>query len=111
MRAIPICLLPHTVLLKKPAHQSIWGSVIGDESVILTRVRLEGCVKRSAGGAVCGTEAAGVLYYDCRNSAPKNVVFSVGDLIEFGGREYAVTAVEWLCGKNGAPHHAEIRLV
>lgn len=104
MTAIPVFLLPHRAVLQKPVREGIWGSGECGQTVALSKVRVE--LKKARGSAVRG----GTLYFDCRNSLPRNVVFEVGDVLTFEGEEYAVTAVQWFCGSRSQPHHAEISL-
>lgn len=111
MTAIPTFLLPHSVLLRRPVSGSVWGPDSPQQAALLTRVRVELKTSAVSSGVVGGTRAAGTLYYDCRHSRPADVSFQVGDVVEFLGREYAVSAVRWLCGRGARPHHAELTLV
>ncbi len=47
-----------------------------------------------------------VMYYDCVNSYPEDVVFSAGQLLEYCGEEYELVKSELFAGEE--PHHYRI---
>ena len=110
MRAIPKSLLIHTVTLHKKINKDKWGKGELDQGTELTCVRMEpsGKIVRDKNNAEI--QLVATLFYDCKNSRPKDVVFKVDDLIAFNGVMHRVEVVEPLYD-NKRLHHYELGLV
>lgn len=110
MRAIPKSLLIHTVTLHKKINKDKWGKGELDQGTELTYVRMEpsGKIVRDKNNAEI--QLVATLFYDCKNSRPKDVVFKVDDLIAFNGVMHRVEVVEPLYDDKRL-HHYELGLV
>lgn len=110
MRPIPKSLLIHTATLHKKINKDKWGKGELDQGVGLTYVRLEpsGKIVRDKNNAEI--QLVATLFYDCKNSRPKDVVFKVDDLIAFNGVMHRVEVVEPLYDDKRL-HHYELGLV
>jgi len=60
-----------------------------------------------------GKEIVGnaMMFYDYKNSLPKELTFAKQDLIVFNGKTYEIVDIDVLRGNNNTPHHYEIMLV
>ena len=122
MRPIPKNLLIHSVTLSKTAEEDRWGNRMEQMETILTHVRMEPSKKmvRDKNNAdksapmsrspppfafrysICAQTAfliqfcisGGIFFYDCTNSRPKGVNFSVDDGIIFNGQRHKIQDVE-----------------
>jgi len=97
-------------MLHKIKSRERWGKEELDPGVELTGVRLEpsGRIVRDKNNAEVQLEA--VLFYDCRNSRPRDVVLEVDDIVVFQGQKFSVQTAEPLYdGKR--LHHYEMGLV
>lgn len=110
MRPIPKSLLIHTVTLHKKINKDKWGKGALDQGVELSNVRMEpsGKIVRDKNNAEI--QLVAILFYDCKNSRPKDVVFKVDDLIAFNGVMHRVEVVEPLYDDKRL-HHYELGLV
>lgn len=55
-------------------------------------------------------QLAATLFYDCRNSRPKDIRFEEDDIIIFNGQKHSVQTVEPLYDGNRL-HHMEMGLI
>ena len=110
MRPIPKSLLIHAVTLHKKINKDKWGIGELDKGTELTYVRMEpsGKIVRDKNNAEI--QLAAILFYDCKNSDPKSVMFETDDLIEFNGVMHRVEVVEPLYDDKRL-HHYELGLV
>lgn len=110
MRPIPRSLLIHTVALHKKIEEDRWGKGELDGGIELTNVRMEpsGKIVRNKNNAEIQLTAT--LFYDCKNSRPKDVVFKVDDLIAFNDVLHRIEIVEPLYDEKRL-HHYELGLV
>lgn len=110
MRAIPKSLLIHTVTLHKKVNEDRWGKGELDSGKKLTYVRMEpsGKIIRDKNNAEI--QLAATLFYDCKNSRPRDVVFEVDDIIIFNGMKHQVMLIEPLYD-NKHLHHYEVGLI
>lgn len=98
---IPSALLTDSALLRTPSGD-------GYKSTRLEYVRIvrtSGMTDYTAGRVRDCTEI--VMYYDCVNSYPEEVVFSAGQLLEYCGEEYELVQAELFAGE--VPHHYRIK--
>ena len=110
MRPIPKSLLIHTVILHKKINEDRWGKGELDGGIELTYVRMEpsGKIVRDKNNAEI--QLVATLFYDWKNSRPKDVVFKVDDLIAFNGVIHRIEVVEPLYDEKRL-HHYELGLV
>lgn len=128
IRPIPKKLLIHSAELVTEFSPDKWGKPLESERVKLEHVRIEPSAKHVIGGSeryvhVSKGEVvrlAAVLFFDCKNSSPNDVVFALkDDLINeksvviqkvcFGRRQFTVQTIEALYADG--IHHYEIGLV
>ena len=55
-------------------------------------------------------QLAAVLFYDCRNSRPQGIAFTVDDIIVFNGQKHAIKLIEPLYDGEKL-HHYEMGLI
>lgn len=110
MRPIPKSLLIHTVMMYKKGEEDRWGKGNPDYGTELTYVRMEpsGRIVRDKNNAEI--QLAAVLFYDCKNSSPRDVEFCVDDIIVFNGMKHKVETVDPLYDNSGL-HHYELGLI
>lgn len=110
MRPIPKSLLIHTVKMHKKGEEDRWGKGDPDYGMELTHVRMEpsGKIVRDKNNAE--VQLAAVLFYDCKNSSPRDVEFCVDDIIVFNGIKHKIETVEPLYD-NKRLHHYELGLI
>lgn len=110
MRPIPRSLLIHTVMLHKIVDKDAWGKGKLNAGTELKYVRMEPSSKIVRDKNNAEIQLAATLFYDCKNSRPKNVIFTLDDIIIFNGQRHRVQLIEPLYdGKR--LHHYEIGLV
>ena len=110
MRPIPKSLLIHAVTLHKKSNKEKWGKGELDKGTKLTYVRMEPSDKIVRDKNNAEIQLVATLFYDCKNSNPKNVKFETDDLIKFNGMMHRVEVVEPLYD-NKRRHHYELGLV
>ena len=110
MRPIPKALLIHTVMLHKIADKDRWGKGQLDGGTELQYVRMEPSSKIVRDKNNAEIQLAATLFYDCKNSCPKDVLFAVDDIIIFNDQKHRVQLVEPLYdGKR--LHHYDMGLI
>lgn len=110
IKAIPKKLLIHEVTHSQSKKTDRWGTSETENEQTLKRVRMEpsGKIVRDKNNAEIQLSAT--LFYDCRNSTPRTVIFAIDDIISFNGEKHKVKVVEPLYdGKK--LHHYELGLV
>lgn len=110
MKQIPKTLLIHEITCMTAIKKDRWGNGDKSESKKISRVRMEPSsrIVRNKNGAEIQLQAE--LFYDCKNSRPKGVVFKEDDIVIFNGEKHKVKTVTPLYdGKK--LHHYEIGLV
>lgn len=110
MRAIPKSLLIHTVGRLKKEDEDRWGKGFEnpENEIYFVRVEPSSKIVRNANNAEIQLSAT--LFYDCKNSRPKNVDFKHDDIITFNGQKHRVQLIEPLYDGNKL-HHFELGLV
>lgn len=109
MKPIPKRLLIHSATLHAVTEDA-WQSETLTELAKLERVRIEPVSKLITDKQNRQCTLSAVLFYDCRNSAPKAVQFETGQKLLWNGMEYRVETVEPLYD-GGRLHHLEVGLV
>lgn len=110
IKAIPKKLLIHKVTHSQNANKDRWGKSETVNEQTLERVRMEPSSKIIRDKNNAEIQLAAIMFYDCRNSTPRGVIFAVDDIISFNGEKHRVQTVEPLYdGKK--LHHYELGLV
>lgn len=110
MRAIPRNLLIHSAKAYSEQTENTWNDKSRELIAELDRVRIDQSV--SSLRLTRNNEQvqlSAVLFFDCRNSAPKDFDFSKTDIITACGSEYRVISVDKLYDERGL-HHYEVGL-
>lgn len=110
MRPIPKSLLIHTVRLHKKINKDKWGKGELDQGVELSHVRIEPSEKIIRDKNNAEIQLSATLFYDCKNSNPRDMKFEKDDLIEFNGVMHRVEVVEPLYDDKRL-HHYELGMV
>lgn len=109
IKAIPKKLLIHTVTYAKKESDR-WGEETMKEEKALKNVRMEPSSRVVRDKNNAEIQLAATLFYDCRNSRPKDIRFEEDDIIIFNGQKHSVQTVEPLyAGKR--LHHIEMGLI
>lgn len=111
MRPIPKELLIHSAM----HHKQIKNDGFYDENTLdsgesLTFIRIEPSNKIIRNKNNAEVQLSAVMFYDCKNSRPKNVAFAVDDIIIFNGMKHKVQVVEPLYDERKL-HHYELGLI
>lgn len=118
---IPKRVLVHTAELITKYGADKWGKASTSETAKLERVRIEPTSKAVTDAAGTVIQLSAVLFFDCRNSAPKGVIFALKDdyvngktvdiqQVKFNGRIFTVTTIEPLYADTSEIHHYEVGL-
>lgn len=107
MLPIPKSWLIHTAT-HSTQTSTAWGAETASEAQTLTFVRIESSNKLLWSKDNAEKRLTALMFYDCTNSKPKDIVFSEGDTIIFGIKTYKVETVELLSAEK--PHHYELGL-
>lgn len=110
MRSIPKSLLPHTVTLHKRDEEDRWGKETLDTGKKVRFVRLEPSTQIIRDKNNVEIQLSATLFYDCKNSNPADIAFSVEEIIVFNGVRYQIKVVEPLYDKKRL-HHYELGLI
>lgn len=81
-----------------------------DDGMEIKRIRIEPTSKVIRNKNNAEIQLAAILFYDCKNSFPQDIVFSEDDIILFENGKYAVQLIESLYD-NQKLHHYEMGLV
>ena len=109
MRAIPRNLLIHSAKAYSEQTDNTWNDKTGELVAELDRVRVEPSASLRLTNTNEQVQLSAVLFFDCRNSAPKDFDFSKTDIITALGNEYRVINVDKLYDERGL-HHYEVGL-
>lgn len=111
MKPIPKKLLIHTVTHQKEAASDFWKETVKATDVQkLKYVRMEPSSKIVRDKNNAEIQLAATLFYDCRNSKPRGIVFAIDDIVVFNGRKHRIKIVEPLYDDKKL-HHYELGLV
>ena len=119
---IPKKLLIHSAELITEFTPDKWGKASERDTFKLEHVRIEPSAKHVINGNGETVQLAAVLFFDCRNSTPHDVVFALKDditnsrtvvlqKVSFEGRLYTVQTIEALYADRNRIHHYEVGLV
>lgn len=110
MKPIPKILLIHSAKLKKVSTDNTWQ----DEELVdiaeLKKIRIESCSRLVTAMDNRQITLSAVLFYDCKHSRPKNLIFRQGQKVIWNGIEHIIETVEPLYD-GGKLHHYELGLI
>ena len=110
MHPIPKKLLIHTVTRARTTDNDRWdeGSLTDQQELKYVRMEPSSKVVRDKNNAEI--QLVATLFYDCKNSRPRDIKFAVDDIILFNGQRHAIQIVEPLYD-GGRLHHYELGLI
>lgn len=109
MQAIPKRLLIHKSV-KYTYVKDRWGEETLDDGQEIKYIRIEPSSKVVRDKNNAEVQLAAMLFYDCKNSFPRDVVWKEDDIVAVNDEKYRVQTVEPLYdGKR--LHHYEIGMV
>lgn len=109
MKAIPRNLLIHSAKAYSEQTEDTWNDKSRELIAELDLVRIEPSASIRLTNTNEQVQLSAVLFFDCRNSAPKDFDFSKTDIITACGSEYRVISVDKLYDERGL-HHYEVGL-
>lgn len=110
MRTIPKNLLIHSATLSEISTDNIWQEEQKTVIAELSKVRFNASSKLVTTKDNRQVTLSAVLFYDCRNSRPKNLKFKQGQSVLWNDTEYVIETVELLYdGKK--LHHYKLGLI
>lgn len=110
MRTIPKNLLIHSATLSEVSSDNTWQEEQKTVIAELERVRIETLSKLVTTKDNRQVTLSAVLFYDCRNSRPKNPDFKQGQSVLWDNTEYVIETVEPLYDGRKL-HHYELGLI
>lgn len=110
IKPIPKKLLIHTVIYGKEEENDRWGSGTFKEKQTIKHIRIEPSSKIIRDKNNAEIQLAATVFYDCRNSLPRGMVFSLDDIIIFNGQKYQVKDIEPLYDRKKL-HHYELGVI
>lgn len=110
MRPIPKKMLIHSATIEAVASKDRWGKETFSSAVDLKNVRFEPSTKIVKDKQNNDVQLACTLFYDCKNSLPKNVNFYNDQIISFNSEKYKVQIIEPLYDMKKL-HHYELGLI
>lgn len=108
MKPIPKNLLIHSADLFE-VTEGAWQDKSETLVAVLKNVRVEPCSKMIATNDNRSLTLSAVLFYDTRNSQPRDIEISCGNYVIFEKQKYRVETVERLYD-NKRLHHLEVGL-
>ncbi|MFI3172416.1 MAG: putative minor capsid protein [Eubacteriales bacterium] len=111
IKAIPKHLLIHDITIHKlEAPTNRMASKIIGAGTEIKSVRIEPSEKLIRGKNQVDIKRDSILFFDCKNSSPRDTVFVVDDIVKWNSLTYQVVATEPLYDKKKL-HHYEIGLI
>lgn len=110
MRPIPKRLLIHTAELKTVGINNTWHDEETTDIAQLKKIRIEPCSRLVTAKDNRQITLSAVLFYDCKNSRPKNQIFSQGQKVIWHDIEHIIETIEPLYDDNKL-HHYELGLI
>lgn len=109
MKPIPKNLLIHSAYAIKLGEPERWEAAPEIGRTKLSRIRMEPSSTLRISKTNEQVQLSGVLFYDCRNSRPKDYDFSHADKIEIDGVQYNIVGVQKHYDDKKL-HHLEVEL-
>jgi hypothetical protein len=112
--AIPRRFLPHSAILFTETAPDVWGNCLETETP-LSHVRIDRRESVDISGGRRVKKSGATMFYDCHNSTPAGVNFSLcgngikRQSVSFEGARFAIEKVEYLYAEDTL-HHLEITL-
>ena len=110
MRAIPKALLIHMIVLHTKENEDRWGNGQLGAGMTVEYVRMEPSSKIIRDKNNAEIQLSATLFYDCRNSYPRDVKFEKANIVSFNGEKYRIETIEPLYDRKRL-HHYEMGLV
>ena len=110
MRPIPKRLLIHTALYAREDSAGRWAEAAISNQQDLQFVRIEPSEEMVRDKNNAEIQSAATLFYDCKNSLPKDIKFAVDDVIFFNVQKLKIRSVEAMYDEKRL-HHYEIELM
>lgn len=110
MHPIPRSLLIHKAVYAREAGAKRWSEAVLTDRQELQFVRIEPSEQIVRDKNNAEIQTAATLFYDCRNSLPKETEFAVDEIILFNGQQYKIQSVEALYDEKRL-HHYELELI
>ena len=110
MRSIPKKLLIHTVTHAHKEKTGRWSDEELKDKKLLQYVRIEPSTKIVRDKNSAEVQLSATLFYDCRNSRPRGIIFAEDEVILFGDLKYSIQVVEPLYDGT-LLHHFELGLI
>lgn len=110
MRPIPKSLLIHDIVCRQETKKDRWGKSESHKDQKVEDVRIEPSSRIFRDKNRAEIRLSAEMFYDCKNSSPRNITFAEDDIIIFNGMKHKVVSVAPLYdGKR--LHHYELGLV
>lgn len=109
MKPIPKNLLIHSACAIELSEREGWNESTEKNRTELSRLRIEPSSTLRISKSNQQVQLAAVLFYDCRNSRPKDFDFSCVDKIELEGEQYNIVSIQKQYDDKGL-HHFEVEL-
>ena len=110
MIAIPKKLLIHNAKIYRTISKDRWGNGTTDDGVKLDKIRIEPSRKIVRDKNSAEIQLAAMLFYDCKNSIPRNFSFKEDEIVSFNGQKMRIVSVEPLYDQRKL-HHYEVGVV
>lgn len=109
MRAIPKSLLIHHASLLQEIPGK-WGSEGLQRKAELEHIRIETSSKIVRDKNNAEQQLSAMLFFDCRNSSPRDLQFQEDQIVDFHGVKHRIVSIEPMYD-NRKLHHYEIGMV
>lgn len=110
MKPIPKALLIHSAVLSEINTDNTWQEENKTTVAELTRIRIDTQSKLVATKDNRQITLSATLFYDCKNSSPRNAKFKQGQKVLWDNAEYTIETIEPLYDGNKL-HHYELGLI
>lgn len=110
MRTIPKNLLIHSAVLSEVSTDNTWQEEEKTVVAELSKIRIDTTSELVTTKDNRQVTLSAVLFYDCRNSRPKNLTFKQGQSVLWNDTEYVIETVEPLYDGRKL-HHYELGLI
>jgi len=110
MRTIPKNLLIHSAVLSEISTDNTWQEEEKTVVAELSKIRIDTTSELVTTKDNRQVTLSAELFYDCRNSRPKNLTFKQGQSVLWNDMEYVIETVEPLYDGRKL-HHYELGLI
>ncbi|MCM1055539.1 MAG: minor capsid protein [Bacteroides sp.] len=109
MKPIPKSWLIHTACAVELKEREGWEEPSERKRTELSRIRVEPSSNLRISKSNIQVQLSAVLFYDCRNSRPRDFDFSRADKVEYDGEQYDIVSVQKHYDDRKL-HHMEVEL-